>query len=127
MTDDSESQSSIERAFGPERAKQIAQEWYPMGQNEICIPKNDNVLNILGMDGFETRIEGNTIYLSPKWIKCADQQPKEMEQILMTYNRLVLPGWFSKGKFYYITTDTLEVQEQEGITHWMLLPEPPNE
>jgi hypothetical protein len=61
------------------------------------------------------------------WIEIEDRIPPENEEILMTYNNLVMSGWFKEGKFYYITQDTCQIEEQEGITHWMPLPLPPEE
>ncbi len=58
--------------------------------------------------------------------------PKDGQEVLMTYNNLVLIGVYKNKKFYqdigcahipgYCSCD-----EQEGITHWMPIPEAPNE
>lgn len=60
-----------------------------------------------------------------EWIKVEDRLPEEEQELLMTYNNLVMEGIFSGGKFYYNPFSTL--LEQEGITHWMPLPLPPKD
>lgn len=59
-----------------------------------------------------------------EWISIDDRLPNDLEDILMTYNNLVLSGWFDDGRFYY-TTSMGNTEEQEGITHWMQFPSPP--
>lgn len=61
-----------------------------------------------------------------EWISVRDKLPKDTEEILMTYNDFVMEGFFSNGKFYYPYTFEGSLEEQEGITHWMELPKPPN-
>lgn len=61
-----------------------------------------------------------------EWIKCEDRLPKDYEYIIMTYNNLVLTGWFLENRFYYFD-EFGNSEEQEGITHWMPLPNPPQE
>lgn len=66
-----------------------------------------------------------------EWISVDDQLP-DRHDILMTYNNLVLEGSYANGKFYE-ATNCCHIQpycrcyEQEGITHWMPLPEPPKQ
>ena|SRR5690349_6037956 len=66
-----------------------------------------------------------------EWISVNDNLPINNECILMTYNDLVMEGEFTNGKFYYPSTCAhvkgyCNCQEEEGITHWMPLPQPPS-
>lgn len=63
-----------------------------------------------------------------EWIKVEDRLPEEEQELLMTYNGLVMEGIFSGGKFCYPERDPWErEEEQEGITHWMPMILPPND
>ena len=67
-----------------------------------------------------------------EWIKCSDESPLNGEGVLMSYNDLVMQGEYSNGKFYYPSSCAhvkgyCKCEEQEGITHWMPLPNPPSD
>ena len=64
-----------------------------------------------------------------EWIKCSQDLPK-IQYVLMSYNNMVMEGDFVNGKFYHPSSCShveghCKCEEQEGITHWMPLPEPP--
>jgi hypothetical protein len=63
------------------------------------------------------------------WIKVEDKLPEEGQEVIMTYNDLVLTGEFLEGKFFYFWSSKygMAQEEQEGITHWMPLPNPPED
>lgn len=65
-----------------------------------------------------------------KWISIHEKLPEENQELLMTYNDLVMEGFFCNKKFYYPSTCAhvlgyCDCEDQQGITHWMPLPEPP--
>ncbi len=67
-----------------------------------------------------------------EWISVKDRFPKNHQEILMTYNDLVMEGMFLQGKFYHPSGCAhierfCNCEPQEGITHWMPLPESPKE
>lgn len=73
-------------------------------------------------------------YQMPKseWIKVKHRLPKENQEIIMTYNDLVMEGKFLNNKFYHPSVCAhvqgyCNCEEQEGITHWMPLPDAPHE
>ena len=66
-----------------------------------------------------------------EWISVEDKFPEDNQELLMTYNDLVMQGIFSNKKFYHPSVCAhvegyCNCEEQEGISHWMPLPEPPN-
>ena len=68
-----------------------------------------------------------------EWISVEDRLPQSVSSVLMTYNDFVIGGEFANGKFYHLSGACAHIpgycycEEQEGITHWMPLPEPPKE
>lgn len=90
-------------------------------------PDTSNEINILGLDNYYTEIRGNTIYLNPRWIKCSDRMPEKDSFVLALdekKNMVVAEvsgynSWYCACKFcdgsYFLPT------------HWMPLPETPNE
>ena len=61
-----------------------------------------------------------------KWINIDDELPEEGEDLIMTYNDLVLTGWYQERRFYYFDNEGTK-EEQEGVYYWMKLPEPPRD
>jgi hypothetical protein len=82
---------------------------------------------------FQRAQSKNPIYYRTfDWIEVEERLPKNKQKILMTYNDLVMEGEFINQKFYHPTGDACAHVNgycvhypQEGITHWMPLPEPP--
>ena len=93
--------------------------------------KKDNEITIKGDGYFETVAQPDgSILVRPKWIKCSNRLPEERQELLMTYNDLVMEGRFVNGKFYHPSVCAhvegyCNCDEQEGITHWMPLPKIP--
>ena len=66
------------------------------------------------------------------WIRVKEDLPISGQDLLMTYNDFVMEGQFAFGKFYHPSSCAhvegyCNCKEQEGITHWMPLPEPPKD
>lgn len=66
------------------------------------------------------------------WISVEKKMPENHDDVLMTYNDLVMHGKFVHGKFYHPsacahTPGYCKCEEQEGITHWTPLPEAPKD
>lgn len=64
-----------------------------------------------------------------KWIKCSDQMPEKDIDILIVDDGVVEFGiyssWINDAKFF--TTNFEQFLKTKNVTHWMPLPEPPNE
>lgn len=58
------------------------------------------------------------------WLNIENDSPEEGEHVIMTYDDHVLAGWYTDKRFYYFD-EKGNIEEQEGITHWMFLPNPP--
>ncbi len=89
-------------------------------------------ISFKGLDGYETYCEGTCVYIRPKWVKVKDGKPENYASVLMTYNDFVMEGEYVRGDFYHPSLCAhIEgfciCEPQEGITHWMPLPEPPKE
>jgi len=66
-----------------------------------------------------------------EWISVKDERPNDNQEILMTYNNLVMEGKFVNGKFYLASLCAhvqgyCDCHEQEGISHWQPMPSPPS-
>ncbi len=63
------------------------------------------------------------------WISCSDRMPEETGDIIVVSDGIVMSGIsYSRRDGFYITA--LEYDDDEpigGVTHWMPLPEPPQE
>jgi hypothetical protein len=64
------------------------------------------------------------------WISVCDKLPEENQEVMMSYNNLVSQGRYKNNKFYYPSSCAhiegyCNCEDQEGITHWMELPKPP--
>ncbi len=63
-----------------------------------------------------------------EWISVNKEKPENLQEILMTYNDFVMEGLYFEEKFYHPEKCCCYSSgEQEGITHWMPLPKPPEE
>ncbi|WP_267216023.1 DUF551 domain-containing protein [Escherichia coli] len=63
------------------------------------------------------------------WISCSERMPEETGDIIVVSDGIVMSGIsYSRRDGFYIAA--LEYDDDEpigGVTHWMLLPEPPQE
>ncbi|CAH4927254.1 hypothetical protein AI2834V1_2608 [Escherichia coli] len=75
------------------------------------------------------RLAGNYPVTPDGWISCSDRMPEETGDIIVVSDGIVMSGIsYSRRDGFYITA--LEYDDDEpigGVTHWMPLPEPPQE
>jgi len=72
-----------------------------------------------------------------KWISTREKLPEPGQKVLMSYNNLVINGFYHPaipyGGFtcdspaYDLEKVYNDPSPQEGITHWMPMPEPPED
>ncbi|EQA2127477.1 DUF551 domain-containing protein [Escherichia coli] len=72
-------------------------------------------------------INGNSPVTPDGWISCSERMPEETGDIIVVSDGIVMSGIsYSRRDGFYIAA--LEYDDDEpigGVTHWMLLPEPP--
>ncbi len=73
--------------------------------------------------------DGPTPVTPDGWISCSERMPEETGDIIVVSDGIVMSGIsYSRRDGFYIAA--LEYDDDEpigGVTHWMLLPEPPQE
>ena len=73
--------------------------------------------------------DGPTPVTPDGWISCSERMPEETGDIIVVSDGIVMSGIsYSRRDGFYIAA--LEYYDDEpigGVTHWMLLPEPPQE
>ena len=64
------------------------------------------------------------------WISVKDRLPKNRSGVIGTNGELVGEIWFDKDKFNHpfdVYVDEYDLAFIKSITHWMLLPNPPED
>ncbi|ECC7842642.1 DUF551 domain-containing protein [Salmonella enterica] len=74
-------------------------------------------------------VNGNSPVTPDGWISCSERMPEETGDIIVVSDGIVMSGIsYSRRDGFYIAA--LEYDDDEpidGVTHWMQLPEPPQE
>nr|WP_302476705.1 DUF551 domain-containing protein [Shigella boydii] len=77
----------------------------------------------------QTALSGTPPVTTDGWISCSERMPKETGDIIVVSDGIVMSGIsYSRRDGFYIAA--LEYDDDEpigGVTHWMPLPEPPQE
>ncbi|ENC2088152.1 DUF551 domain-containing protein [Escherichia coli] len=77
----------------------------------------------------QNALSGNSPVTPGGWISCSERMPEETGDIIVVSDGIVMSGIsYSRRDGFYIAA--LEYDDDEpidGVTHWMHLPEPPQE
>lgn len=101
-----------------------------VGDCDGYCPKCDSPID-LDEEPYDAAIlqAGNSPVIPDGWISCSEQMPEETGDIIVVSDGIVMSGIsYSRRDGFYIAA--LEYDDYEpigGVTHWMPLPEPPQE
>nr|WP_077791154.1 MULTISPECIES: DUF551 domain-containing protein [Enterobacteriaceae] len=101
-----------------------------VGDCDGYCPKCDSPID-LDEEPYDAAIlqAGNSPVIPDGWISCSEQMPEETGDIIVVSDGIVMSGIsYSRRDGFYIAA--LEYDDDEpigGVTHWMPLPEPPQE
>ena len=62
-----------------------------------------------------------------KWININDKMPEDGKKVLFSDGISIMVGWYNADKEYWELTDADMIAYAQDVTHWMTLPEPPEE
>ncbi|EKS0684371.1 DUF551 domain-containing protein [Escherichia coli] len=74
------------------------------------------------------RKAGNSPVTPDGWISCSERMPEETGDIIVVSDGIVMSGIsYSRRDGFYIAALEYDDEPIGGVTHWMPLPEPPQE
>lgn len=72
-------------------------------------------------------VNGNSPVTPDSWISCSERMPKEYADVLVTDGEHVEVKWWDESGYWNSWTELNSDIFADEITHWMPLPEPPQE
>ncbi len=72
---------------------------------------------------------GNSPVIPDSWISCSERMPEETGDIIVVSDGIVMSGisYSRRDGFYMAALEYDDDEPIDGVTHWMPLPEPPQE
>lgn len=72
---------------------------------------------------------GNSPVIPDGWISCSERMPEETGDIIVVSDGIVMSGisYSRRDGFYMAALEYDDDEPIDGVTHWMPLPEPPQE
>ncbi|HBP7867062.1 DUF551 domain-containing protein [Escherichia coli] len=74
-------------------------------------------------------LSGNSPVIPDGWISCSERMPEETGDIIVVSDGIVMSGisYSRRDGFYMAALEYDDDEPIDGVTHWMPLPEPPQE
>ncbi|HCO7402379.1 TPA: ead/Ea22-like family protein [Escherichia coli] len=74
-------------------------------------------------------LSGNSPGTPDSWISCSERMPEETGDIIVVSDGIVMSGisYSRRDGFYMAALEYDDDEPIDGVTHWMPLPEPPQE
>ncbi|MCZ8671616.1 DUF551 domain-containing protein [Escherichia albertii] len=74
-------------------------------------------------------VNGNSPGTPDSWISCSERMPEETGDIIVVSDGIVMSGisYSRRDGFYMAALEYDDDEPIDGVTHWMPLPEPPQE
>lgn len=74
-------------------------------------------------------VNGNSPVIPDGWISCSERMPEETGDIIVVSDGIVMSGisYSRRDGFYMAALEYDDDEPIDGVTHWMPLPEPPQE
>ncbi|EIX5400565.1 DUF551 domain-containing protein [Salmonella enterica subsp. enterica serovar Hadar] len=94
---------------------------------------NSNIVEKVDDDRIEAvkavlrRLDGNSPVTPDGWISCSERMPKGYADVLVTDGEHVEVKWWDESGYWNSWTELNSDIFADEITHWMPLPEPPQE
>ncbi|EFL3077567.1 DUF551 domain-containing protein [Escherichia coli] len=93
---------------------------------ELDTAKNGYILQVQDTEpNFD--VNGNSPGTPDSWISCSDRMPKGYADVLVTDGEHVEVKWWDESGYWNSWTELSSDILAHEITHWMPLPEPPQE
>lgn len=75
------------------------------------------------------KVRGNSPVIPDGWISCSERMPEETGDIIVVSDGIVMSGisYSRRDGFYMAALEYDDDEPIDGVTHWMPLPEPPQE
>ncbi|HDL0248255.1 TPA: DUF551 domain-containing protein [Escherichia coli] len=114
---------------GLEWAAQLAEANHPQTGDWLYDDQIDLARAIRKGPDMPTVQGGNSPVIPDGWISCSERMPEETGDIIVVSDGIVMSGisYSRRDGFYMAALEYDDDEPIDGVTHWMPLPEPPQE
>ncbi|EMZ1713295.1 DUF551 domain-containing protein [Escherichia coli] len=89
----------------------------------------NRVQEYVKLERLQNALSGNSPVTPDGWISCSERMPEETGDIIVVSDGIVMSGisYSRRDGFYMAALEYDDDEPIDGVTHWMPLPEPPQE